>query len=151
MLAPARQWEGFGDLNVTVRVPAGWSVATRPDSRRQGDTLSGHFDGIPGDAVGITTRMPLPADWTQAGGIASLLVVVVVSLITGFALGRRFGWPGALGSVGIIAPTLAFLSAVVIAVVVDAKQNALPDGQRSWFGAKGTGFVWLWYVRKHFS
>ena len=47
VLAPARQWNGFGDLDVSVRVPSGWKAATRPALSRKGDVLSGHFDGIP--------------------------------------------------------------------------------------------------------
>jgi hypothetical protein len=43
----ARDWGGFGGLDVTVHVPPGWRAASRPSLTREGDQLHGTFDTIP--------------------------------------------------------------------------------------------------------
>lgn len=60
VLAPARQWGGFGTLDATVTVPTGWEVATTPTMARSGDQLKGKWQGIPADAIAISVAMPTP-------------------------------------------------------------------------------------------
>ena len=54
VLAPARAWDGFGDLDVTVHLPACWAAASRPELARAGDELRGSFDAVPADALALT-------------------------------------------------------------------------------------------------
>ena len=129
--------EGFGDIAVTVRVPPGWPAAVRPALVRTGDALTGHFDGIPADAIGVTTRMPLPPDWTQVGWVVSVSVVVIVGLIAVGcsavgAAGRRFwAWHYCWS----VSPRSSspFLEQM--------RSDSVPPGQMSWWGAKGVGFA----------
>jgi hypothetical protein len=51
LLAPARDWAGFGGLDVTVYVPPGWLVAAEPGLRRDGDVLTASFDEMPADSL----------------------------------------------------------------------------------------------------
>lgn len=59
VLAPAKSWDGFGKLNVTVHVPEGWAAKSEPALERDGDTLRGTFDGIPADALALTLQAPI--------------------------------------------------------------------------------------------
>jgi hypothetical protein len=54
VLAPARAWDGFGGLDVTVRLPACWLAASRPGLTRVGDELRVPFESVPADALAIT-------------------------------------------------------------------------------------------------
>ena len=54
MLAPARAWDGFGGLDVTVRLPACWLAASRPGLTQVGGELRGTFESVPVDALAIT-------------------------------------------------------------------------------------------------
>ncbi|HVS47426.1 MAG TPA: hypothetical protein VHJ99_00810 [Candidatus Dormibacteraeota bacterium] len=137
VLSPARQWKGFGDLAITVRVPPGWPAAVHPTLERSGDALTGHFDGVPADAIGVTTRMPTPPDWTQAGWVVSVLVVVIVGVSAGWLLGRPRRWPWLLG----VGPFLVTFPAIVITVLEQMRYYSVPAAQMSWSGAKGVGFA----------
>jgi len=59
VLAPARQWESFGDLSVTVALPSGWRARSIPDLPRQGDRLSAHFVDMPANAMTISASFPV--------------------------------------------------------------------------------------------
>ncbi|HEX8353900.1 MAG TPA: hypothetical protein VF611_13420, partial [Pyrinomonadaceae bacterium] len=50
VLAPAREWAGFGGLDVTVSAPRGWTVVTEPELATEGGGLKGHFDQLPAGA-----------------------------------------------------------------------------------------------------
>lgn len=65
ILAPARSWDGFGKLDVTVRVPQAWSVACSPPMPRQGEVLQATFTEIPSDALTLTLRPPIPAGYAS--------------------------------------------------------------------------------------
>jgi hypothetical protein len=59
VLAPARQWESFGDLSVTATVPTGWRARSIPDLPREKDTLRGHFVDLPANAMAISASFPV--------------------------------------------------------------------------------------------
>jgi hypothetical protein len=141
VLSPARQWGGFGDLDVSVRVPPGWQAAVRPVLSRHGNLLTGHFIGIPADAIAITSRMPIPTDWTAPGWVAGSLVLLGLAVAIGWLLGWKIGWFSVL-----LAPLFAIALAVVVSYAASARNNAIPPGQESWFGAKGNGLVVLFEV-----
>ena len=54
VLAPARAWDGFGGLDVTVHLPFCWLAASRPGLTHAGDDLTGSFDALPADALAFT-------------------------------------------------------------------------------------------------
>jgi hypothetical protein len=90
ILAPAREWGGFGGLDVTVYVPAGWQSASSPKLEREGDLLRGRFSALPSDYLAIATRAPVRRELRVtllaiAGGLP------VVTLGIGF-LCWRTGW-----------------------------------------------------------
>ena len=65
ILAPARSWAGFGGLDLQIRVPGGWSVASTLDLDREGELLRGSFDRIPADSLAITMRPAVPAGYQR--------------------------------------------------------------------------------------
>lgn len=147
VLSPARQWEGFGSLDVRIQVPAGWSAAVRPGLTRQGDVFSGSFSGIPSDAIAVTTRMPLGYDQTRTGWIIGLTALIVLALLLGFVAGRA-GWQLMVISLLVFAPTLAVVLAGFVGTVAAVGHYAIPPAQQSWFGAKGVPFIWVWETTK---
>lgn len=60
ILAPAKDWAGFGGLDVTVNYPAGWKIVTDPGLEQNGEILTKHFDSIPADAITFTLGKPMP-------------------------------------------------------------------------------------------
>ena len=72
VLAPARAWDGFGGLDVTVRLPACWLAASRPGLTRVGDELRGSFDAVPADALALTVapcNAAKPASFCAPAGL----------------------------------------------------------------------------------
>lgn len=56
ILAPAREWAGFGGPEVQVQLPEGWRFAGTLPLTRSGDQLTGSFSGLPADAIAITAQ-----------------------------------------------------------------------------------------------
>jgi hypothetical protein len=138
VLAPARAWGGFGDLDVTVRVPAGWRAAVAPALARTGDMLHAHFDHLPADTLGITAQAPI-GRVHDVLEIALPLLALLVALGGPFALvalGRACGrrvrpvWPAALGG------ALAWAAALGAAGIgwATAGDLALPANQSASYG-----------------
>jgi hypothetical protein len=87
LLAPARQWGGFGTLDVQVQIPPGWEAATQPALQRTGDVLAGRFQGVPADVLGMTLRHPAELTW----GWMFVLAGAALGLLAGVTLARRLG------------------------------------------------------------
>ena len=99
VLAPARQWGGFGGLDVTVNLPSGWEARSAPALEREGDTLRGSFDGLPADALLLATASPVPPTYHWAIWFPEVLWAVLLlggPLMCWWA-GRRLGLAGAAG------------------------------------------------------
>ncbi len=64
ILAPAREWAGFGGLDVSIILPKDWNVESLPQMTRDGDVLKGNFTEIPADSLAITVQPPLPANYS---------------------------------------------------------------------------------------
>jgi hypothetical protein len=100
VLAPARDWGGFGRLDVRVEVPRGWQAAAAPALRREGNALVGSWRGIPADALALSARAPAPGAGWRYGVWAALCAAGLVlcaagGRITGCALagsGRSAWW-----------------------------------------------------------
>ena len=75
VLAPAREWGGFGRLDVRVELPRGWSAAATPALRRDGDALVGSWRGIPADALALSAQAPAPRAGWRYGLWAGFCVV----------------------------------------------------------------------------
>jgi hypothetical protein len=94
VLAPAREWGGFGGAEVRVEAPRGWRVATRPALRREGGAWVGRWSGLPADAFAISTQQPEPssAPWYLLWLALTLLVLAGLCRVgwrMGASLGRR--------------------------------------------------------------
>ena len=133
VLSPARQWAGFGDLAVSVLVPAGWPAAVRPSLDRTGNLLTGRFSGVPADSIGITTRMPMLPDPTLPLSIAGTAAVAVLCVIAGWFFARPTRWPALL----VAAPFLGLLLAVLTVIALQVREYSVPAGQASWWGGRG--------------
>jgi hypothetical protein len=92
VLAPARACDGFGKLDVTVRLPACWAAASRPQLTRSGDVLSGSFGGVPADALALTVA---PCESAKPKGFCGLGAVVLPLGALGMVLVRRRRMVGA--------------------------------------------------------
>ncbi len=66
VLSPARTWAGFGGLDVSVHLPAGWNAAVTPAMDRDGDTLRRVFEDVPADAIALTVQAPVGNYWLVA-------------------------------------------------------------------------------------
>jgi hypothetical protein len=94
VLAPARDWAGFGTLDVRVDVPRGWAARSSVPLRREGGALTGSFRGVPADAIALAVQKPEPS----AGPWYLLWFVLATALLAlcawlawrlGMRLGRR--------------------------------------------------------------
>lgn len=100
VLAPAREWGGFGRLDVRVELPRGWEAAATPALRRDGRALVGSWQGIPADALALSARAPEPSSGWRYGlwlafCAAGLWLCILGGRTTGRSLGERgrgAGW-----------------------------------------------------------
>ncbi len=86
VLAPARAWDGFGGLDVTVHLPACWTAASRPELARVGDELRGSFDAVPADALALTVA---PCDSVRAKPICGVAGFILPLGALGLVFARR--------------------------------------------------------------
>ncbi|MCO6457019.1 MAG: hypothetical protein J5I93_17110 [Pirellulaceae bacterium] len=110
ILAPARAWKSFGDLNVELRVPAGWQLegnvplhrVTAVDPAQAGDLYTSDFAGLPADVLQFQAQAPVrfPAAFAAVNGAgvwilggAAAVATLLVAVLTGRRLGRRGGHP----------------------------------------------------------
>jgi hypothetical protein len=93
LLAPARQWGGFGTLDVRVQLPEGWEAAAQPALQREGHVLVGRFQGVPADVLTVTARHPAELTWGWIFVLAGLVIGLVASVTLVRRLGRlAVGW-----------------------------------------------------------
>jgi hypothetical protein len=148
VLAPAKSWGKFGDLDVTVQIPAGWKSASSLDLNRDGDVLRGTFTGVPADSFVVATRAPLPRGYERAlwaetaewilllpGG---LLACVLVGRYCGLLRARRAfvatkrGWTGTLINSAPFLVGVLWGAAVLIALLLTPRfMTASLAGQES--------------------
>jgi hypothetical protein len=93
VLAPAREWGGFGRLDVVVSLPSGWEARSTPALDREEDTLRGSFVGVPADALLIATGAPVPTEygWAVRFSVALWIVLLVGGPLMCWWAGRRQG------------------------------------------------------------
>ena len=56
ILAPAKDWAFFKRLDIEIKIPKYWKVATSLPMKREGNILKASFDKIPADNLAISTR-----------------------------------------------------------------------------------------------
>ena len=86
VLAPARAWDGFGGLDVTVHLPACWLAASRPQLTHTGDDLTGSFDAMPADALAFTVA---PCDAARTVGSCAPVALILPLAALGIVLSRQ--------------------------------------------------------------
>ncbi len=60
ILAPAKNWAFFKRLEVEIKIPKNWKVATSLPMKGTGNILKATFNKIPADNLAISTRPHLP-------------------------------------------------------------------------------------------
>lgn len=112
-LAPARAWGGFGTLDVKVLLAPGWTADPTPALARDGDVLTGHFSGVPADALTIDTAAPDPSGLATSlswvGGALGLGLAALVATL----LGRRAARKGSAIGPGVGAGAAGFALAAL--------------------------------------
>ena len=141
VLAPAREWGGFGSLEVAVQLPPNWSFAAEPALTRNGDSAHGSFAGIPADSIAMTAQMPIPVARPNYAPAIVLLALGLAGVLLAGWLGSRRGRRGlpASGLIG-VSITWALLSALAyVAAAIFAKPAIdIPASQETW-GYSGIG------------
>jgi hypothetical protein len=95
VLAPAREWGGFGRLDVRVEVPRGWEAAASPALRREGGALVGSWTGVPADALALSARAPAPSvGWRYWLWLALCAAALWLCVRAGRAMGHSLGQRG---------------------------------------------------------
>lgn len=144
VLAPAKSWDGFGKLDVTVHVPEGWRSASEPALTRDGDTLRGTFDGLPADALALTIQAPVGNGFYITRVVLwCLFVAICVTLArwtwrVSVRTGRTCSGRGILGR-GLLLAIVAYT--IVVAGFVFAMGGAeqlVPESQRG-----GSSELWI--------
>ena len=83
VLSSAREWTSFGTLDVEIRLPRGWHVASNPELNREGNTLKRTFQGIPGDALTVTMQMK-DAWYGDLLGVVFCVIPILIALTISF-------------------------------------------------------------------
>ena len=97
ILAPARQWAGFGVLDIQVQIPKGWRFASTLPLTRAGDQLTGLFDGLPADAIAMTAQAgsrPFVGSVVFWSSKLLLVACVLGGPVILWQVGRRIGRRG---------------------------------------------------------
>lgn len=133
LLAPAKNWAGFGTLNITVVVANNQIFTSNPPLTEQSRdahtiTYTGSFNGIPADALRVATISNQNL-WLGSSAIVTIIPNAIVGFLAGligFALGHLFvrnrraiGWEATLsGCLGIfISAILGFISALIVSYI----------------------------------
>ncbi|HEX6746278.1 MAG TPA: hypothetical protein VF092_03105 [Longimicrobium sp.] len=135
VLAPARDWAGFGTLDVRVDYPRGWTAKSSLPLRRDDGALTGTFRGVPADALALAVQKPEPATGFWYGVwmalvLAALGICAWASWRLGQALGRRgkssaWALPATLGMV-LLWTIAACISYFGVPAVVEWRAGPLP-------------------------
>jgi len=141
VLAPAREWAGFGGLDVTVSAPRGWTVVTEPKLALEGGDLKGSFDQLPADALALTARAPDPFYYDLANYsflllfllaiFASPVLIIIFAWRRGYQL--RLSWLWGAGA-ALLWALLILASGILYAV---GAGYTVPPGQYSAEGYEG--------------
>lgn len=90
ILAPARQWDGFGTLEAVVIVPDGWEVAITPAMTFENFLWKGKWEDIPSDAIAISFAMPTPS-WLPYLDNGLPIIALLLGIVLCWMVGKRVG------------------------------------------------------------
>jgi hypothetical protein len=162
-LAPARDWQQFGTLDVSIKLPPGWQGSANPEMALAGDTLSGSFTGIPADRliIDLQPQGSKAAEQRYNGLlIAGLAIAVLLSIAVGWWLGRfskrrlvwcrdrpRFwttlGWLSLLTLVILLLPLCPVIFWLVLSVTNLLGRLGLPSQHISPLWNAESGRIWI--------
>lgn len=144
VLAPASTWASFGDLDVIVHLPAGFRSAIDVPLTREGDTLRGHFQGLPADAIGLAVQAPANGFYeARIAGLASIVAVLVAGAMLLPRIARRLR--GGVGARILLAAAWSGLFFVAGVVTLYAPYEILAPATRNWHAGYGA-LGWLLLV-----
>jgi hypothetical protein len=151
VLAPARDWSGYGGLAARIDLPPGWRAAVTPAMQRRGDVLVGAWSRLPADAIAITAQAPVAGgavSWAILAVLsaAALALCVWVGRVLGRALARRgrtTAW--ALGPAAGMALGWAVGTGIGIAALPSSIAGDLGP-QRAWGYGYRTGMLAIFAV-----
>jgi hypothetical protein len=135
VLAPARQWGGFGGLDVLVHLPEGWQFHCNPVLKQEGNELHGSFTELPADFLTLAVRAPLAPDTRRAfvRFLGLYAAAVFGGAIACWWSGRSLGrWLGFRCSARLRASSLPINIQLLFAVVVGAGWLALIYASLFW-------------------
>ncbi len=81
VLAPAREWESFGGLDVTVYLPQAWQSNSKPALEREGGVMRGSFTDLPADYLALAVRMPMGPELQQKLRITIWMCVALYAFV----------------------------------------------------------------------
>lgn len=87
VLSPAKEWAGFGNIDIRVLLPPGWKAVAEPELKKKGDVLSDTWKYLPADVIALTAQAP-PPDLLESQWLALLLGPVILILVSS-RLGMR--------------------------------------------------------------
>jgi hypothetical protein len=161
-LAPAKDWQRFGKLDLAIQVPPGWQSTTTPALRRSGDRLSGSFQGIPADQLMIELQ---PGDGAQVAQrqnglmIASLAIAGCLCAALGWHIGRLskrglvwcqrrgaywlgFGWLGSAIALLALVPLCPLIFWLILSLTNVLGRLGLPARHVSSLWNPESGRIW---------
>jgi hypothetical protein len=152
IFAPAKSWQSFGGLDMTIEVPAGWNIATSLPMKRTGDVLSASWDAMPADSFALTTQFPMSEERIKSDRLEHIIALTILvgaiigSVLLCWKLGvhlakqQRSSWRGILRSAG-LSILISLLAVVYMACFIITRYFQtidLPSSQSNWQTSYGT-------------
>jgi hypothetical protein len=151
VLSPAREWAGFGGLDAKVLLPAGWSAASRPEMRHEGDALIAHWDALPADTLAITAQTNEKTLYDA--GLFWTVLLILGALFTapaafaGWQLGKWLGRQGRTSMWGLlVSPLVAFLLYEFSYVIASALSAPRAPEQAAFNQVGGYDFIVTFFI-----
>lgn len=118
VLAPAREWASFGELEAEVLLPRGWRAASAPEMKRNGDTLAAVWREIPADALALTvqTHERTTSD-VEKYWLTIIVVGMLLAPLAGLSGWKLGGWLGRRRRTSAWALLLSPVAATIAVVV----------------------------------
>lgn len=141
VLAPAREWAGFGGLDAKVLLPAGWRAAARPEMRREGDALVAHWDALPADTLAVTAQTDEETVYDPWLFWKALLILcglfTAPAAFAGWKLGAWLGRRGRTSAWGLLASPLFVVLLYVLSYFVASALSAPRAPEQAAFNRMG--------------
>lgn len=126
VLSPAKSWQSFGTLNLTLRVPEDWAFASSLPLEAAEGGFAARFDGLPADNLAFSLQPQVDQSalaWAAAVPIVALVLGLLLALFAGRAVAVRVHRKNSRHA-AVVAITLAVM---VLAAVVTGFAVSLAD------------------------